>query len=94
MKETPKETDPKEIMFNFDKTEEEEEKQIEFLYSYYIAKLRFLRMDNPENYVAKEQANKESLYKDLISACACYLHDIKFKKKKHERDNKKSGELP
>jgi len=94
MKETPKETDIVEIMFNFGTSEEQEEVQIEFLYSYYIAKLRILRRENPFEYITKEQASKEGLYKDLISACACYLHELKFKPKKNERDNQESGDLP
>jgi hypothetical protein len=94
MKETPKETDLVEIMFNFDTSEEQELKQIEFLYSYYIAKLRIIRRESPFEYITKEQASKEALYKDLIAACACYLHELKFKPKKNERDNQKSGDLP
>ena len=93
MKETPKETDLVEIMFNFDPSEEQENIQIEFLYAYYIAKLRIVRRENPFEYVTKEQASKEGLYKDLIAACACYLHELKFKPENNERNNQESGEV-
>jgi len=82
MKQSLKETDPIEILFNFDPGDKQEEVQIEFLYSYYVAKLKILRRDNPFEYITKEQAVKEDLYKDLIASCACYLHELKFKHEK------------
>jgi hypothetical protein len=94
MKENPEKANLEEILFNFDTSEEQEEKQIEFLYSYYIAKLKMLRKENPYLYTTKEASTREALYKDLISASACYLHELKFKPKKNEGNNKESGNLP
>jgi hypothetical protein len=94
MKYTPKETDIKEILFSFDTSEEEEEKQIEFLYGYYVAKLRLLRNGGPEKYITKEQEDKEVLYKDMITSCASYIYSLKFKRINNEGNNQESGSIP
>jgi hypothetical protein len=83
-----------EILFNFDTSIEKELEQIEFLYGFYIAKLKLLRKNNPESYTTRDLAEEEVFYKDMISACACYLQSLKLKKKKNERNNQESGNLP
>lgn len=93
MKETKDKKKP-EILFNFDMTVEEELHQTEFLYSYYIARLKLLRTPKTERYITNAQADSEVFYKDMIAACAAYMQSLRFKKKKDERNNKESGELP
>lgn len=89
-----------EILFNFDLNALEDTKQTEFLYSYYIAKLRLLRNNNYSPYITRDQDDQESFYKDMISATACYLQSLKklslkqLKKKQNERNNQESGSLP
>lgn len=82
------------ILFNFDTSLQEEIQQVEFLYSYYIAKLKLLRKDNPEPYTTRELSDAELFYKDMISATACYLQSLKQKKKvKDETNNREGGRL-
>lgn len=83
-----------EIMFNFDTSIEKDIEQTEFLYGFYIAKLKLLRKNNPEPYTTRELADEEIFYKDMISACACYLQSLKHKKKNNERSTQESGSLP
>lgn len=94
MKITEESSSSFQILFKFDTNLEEELTQVEFLYSYYIAKLKMLRKENLEPYITKELADKEMFYKDMISATACYGHSLKQKKKQNERHNKESGDLP
>lgn len=93
MKQT-EEKNKSEILFNFDMNTKEESDQIEFLYIYYIAKLKLLRKSRLDWYITKEQADAETFYKDIISACACYMETLKLKKKKNEGNNQESGDLP
>lgn len=83
-----------EILFNFSTSIKEEQDQIEFLYTYYIAKLKLLRKSRLDWYITKEQADAETFYKDVIAACACYMEALKLKKKKNEGNNQESGDLP
>lgn len=88
------EQSPFETLFNFGTSIEGELQQTEFLYSFYIAKLKLLRKNNPEPYTTKGLADEEIFYKDMISACACYIQSLKIKKKENERNNQESGSLP
>lgn len=81
------------ILFKFDLSIEEEINQVEFLCSYYIAKLRMLRRENPELATTKELFDTETYYKDMISATASYLESLKVKKKQHDRTVKESAKL-
>ena len=83
-----------EILFNFDSTLETNLEQTKFLYGFYIARLKLLRENNPEPYTTRDLTDEEIFYKDIISACACYIQSLKYKKKKHEGNNKESGNLP
>lgn len=83
-----------EILFNFDTSIEKDLEQVQFLYGFYIAKLKLLRKNNPEPYTTRELADEEIFYKDMISACACYIQSLKSKKKKNEGNNQESGDLP
>lgn len=85
MKQIPDESDYSEMLFSFDRSEEQEIKQTQFLYSYYVTKLKLLKKDNPFDYITKEQSNKEMLYKDMISGCATYLHDLKYISKNNNK---------
>lgn len=82
-----------EILFKFDQSLDDEIDQVEFLYSYYIAKLRMLRKENPELCTTKDLFDTETYYKDMISATACYFESLKIKKKKHDRRIKESAKL-
>lgn len=93
MKVTEESSKTFEILFNFDTSLEEEIQQVEFLYSYYIAKLKLLRKDNPEPYTTRELSDAELFYKDMISATACYLQSLKQKKVKNEKHNQEGGRL-
>ena len=83
-----------EILFNFDTSIEKDLEQTEFLYGFYIAKLKLLRKNNPEPYTIRDLADEEVFYKDMISACACYMQSLKSKKKKNERNNQEGGDIP
>lgn len=82
-----------EILFKFDLSIEEEISQVEFLCSYYIAKLRMLRKENPELCTTKDLFDTETYYKDMISATASYFESLKVKKKQHERTIKQSAKF-
>jgi hypothetical protein len=86
-------TEKPKILFNFDPGIKEEYNQVEFLYSYYVSKLRLLKSTNPENYITKEMADTETFYKDMISATACYMQYLEKKKKEHEAAIRESEEL-
>lgn len=83
-----------EILFNFDLSIDEELNQVEFLCSYFIAKLKMLRKENPDLATNKELFDTETYYKDMISATASYIQSLKVKKKKHDRTIKQSAKLP
>jgi len=80
------------LLFTFDLTQKELVEQTQFLYGYYVAKLKQLRSARP--YVNNYRAAQEVLYKDMISACACYLQECLTKPKIDERDDEESGNLP
>jgi hypothetical protein len=80
-------------LFNFDVTLKDEIEQVEFLQSYYVARLKMLRKDNPEMYITRELADAETFYKDMISATTCYHHSLMIKKKQNERNNQEGGGL-
>jgi len=82
-----------EILFNFDLSIDEELNQVEFLCSYFIAKLKMLRKENPDLATNKELFDTETYYKDMISATASYIQSLKVKKKKHDRTIKQSAKL-
>jgi hypothetical protein len=87
-KESVKET---QTLFNFSLTQKELIEQTEFLYGYYVAKLKQLR--NTRSYISKHRASEEILYKDIIAACACYLQEVSTKSNKNEGYIEESGEF-
>lgn len=76
-----------EILFNFDTSIGKILEQTEFLYVFYIAKLKLLRKNNPEPYTTRDLTDEEIFYKEMISACACYMQSLKSKKEENERIN-------
>jgi hypothetical protein len=81
------------ILFKFDTTLDQETNQVEFLYAYYVSKLKLLRKNNYEPYTTKELSDAEIFYKDMISATACYIQSLKLKKIENERRIKESTKL-
>ena len=82
-----------EILFKFDTSLDEELNQVEFLYSYYISRLKLLRKYNYEPYTTKELSDSEIFYKDMISATACYIQSLILKKKENDKRIRESKEL-
>lgn len=74
-------------LFNFTTEPEELKEQIEFLLSYYVAKLKLLKSENFEGYITAKQAPEETFYKDVISACSLYLQETKYSKQDYEESN-------
>lgn len=93
MKQKPEEpVKETQTLFNFSLTQRELLEQTEFLYGYYVAKLKQLR--NTRSYVSKYRASEEILYKDIISACACYIQEVSKKPNKNEGFIEESGDFP
>lgn len=80
------------LLFTFDLTQKELLEQTQFLYGYYVAKLKQLR--SAKLYVSSYKASQELFYKDMISACACYLQECSIKSKTDEGNNEEGGDLP
>jgi len=84
-------TEKDKLLFTFSLTQKEFLEQIEFLYGYYVAKLKQLRRRN--SYVRKFRAAEELLYKDLIAACACYIQETLTNPMTDEGYNQESRDL-
>jgi hypothetical protein len=86
MRPTKEQVKERERFFTFTGNSEDLLKQVEFLSSYFIAKLQILRRSN--DFITREQAAEEIFYKDMIAACACFIQV-----KKHENTNKQSESI-
>lgn len=86
MRPTKEQIKQRDRFFTFTGNSDDLLKQVEFLSSYFIAKLQILRKSN--DFITREQAAEELFYKDMISACACYIQSTKY-----EKSNKQSESI-
>jgi hypothetical protein len=88
MRPTKEKVQEEERFFTFTGDEKDLLKQAEFLSAYFIAKLQILRRVNINMYITRQQAAEETFYKDMISACACFIQE-----KKYENTNQQSESI-